>query len=190
MTPTLTFDPTPHIYRIGGQVVPSVTEALGGIVPQWKASEWYLQRGTAVHACAALIMRDQLQSWDPQITGQVVACQAWKRDFSPRVLHVETQVYSLAYRFAGTIDLAADIGGRLVLCDWKSTLTRSVQWQLGAYAIGMKETHGTTFREGFGIELRDHGAYQVGETYDLTRAGREFLAILGAYNCMKRERVI
>lgn len=191
MKPAFTFDPDAHIYRLNGRIVPSVTQALHGVVPQWVPEDkWFMQRGTAVHACAALIAHDQLETFDPIISGQVAAIKSWYRDYQPRVLHVETPVYSMAYQFAGTLDLAVDLRGRLVLGDWKCTLSKSVQWQLGAYAVAAKETLGTTFKEGFGIELRNDGTYQVGETYDLTRAGREFLAILSAYNCMKREGMI
>jgi len=189
MKPDLTFDADAHVYRLAGKIVPSVTNVLRGVVPQWMASEWYLQRGTAVHACAALVSRGVDFDFDPQIAGQVQACRQWFKDFQPTVLHVETRVFSQLYGFAGTFDMAIDRDGILFLVDWKASISKAIQWQLGAYAIAAKESLGITFKQGFGVELRADGKYQTGETYDLTRAGREFLAILGAYNAMKRERV-
>ena len=48
--PTCTFDADRHEYRIAGRVVPSVTHVLGDLIPGWRASDWHLQRGRAVHA--------------------------------------------------------------------------------------------------------------------------------------------
>ena len=45
---TLTFDEATHVYQISGVIVPSVTGIIGHILPGWKASDWYLQRGRAV----------------------------------------------------------------------------------------------------------------------------------------------
>jgi hypothetical protein len=188
--PVCTFDADAHRYTINGREVPSVTTVLRAVIPQWQASEWHMQRGTAVHACAALIARGVEFEHDSQIGGQVAACRLFFEEVRPQVIHVERQVYSPLYGFAGTLDLAAEITGEVCLTDWKAALSKVIQWQLGAYAIALKETTGETVRQGFGVELRDNGEYQIGESYDLTRAGREFLAILGTYNCMKREGMI
>jgi hypothetical protein len=188
--PVCTFDADAHKYAINGREVPSVTTVLRAVIPQWQASEWHMQRGTAVHACAALIARGVEFEHDPQIGGQVAACRLFFEEVRPQVIHVEKQVYSPLYGFAGTLDLDVKMNFAGYLIDWKSTLSACVQWQLGAYAIALKETTGEIVRQGFGVELRDDGKYQIGESYDLTRAGREFLAILGTYNAMKREGMI
>jgi hypothetical protein len=186
----LTFDEQAHRYTLNGRPVPSVTTVLRAVIPHFDADDWYLQRGTAVHACAALIAQGKDFDADPQINGQVAACRKFFADYRPTVLHVEQRVASTAYGFAGTLDLVCAVDGEVFLVDWKSTLTKTVQWQLGAYAVGLKESCGLSVKKGFGIELKADGTYKAGETYDLTRAGREFLAFLGSYNAMKREGII
>jgi hypothetical protein len=186
-----TFDPLHHVYTIDGQPVPSVTQVLSAMVPQWQPDDpWYMERGTAVHAAGALIAYDDLGEFDPVIAPQVEACRLFYKDFRPVVRHVEEPVYSKLYRFAGTLDLGADITGKPTLIDWKGSLPKSVQWQLGAYSIAARETLGTNYKTGFGVELRNDGTYKKGETYDLVRAGREFLGFLTAFNSMKREGYI
>jgi hypothetical protein len=182
-----TFDPIAHAYTIDRRPVPSVTEIIGAFVPQWQASDWHLERGTAVHACAALVARKRRFQHDPAITGQVNACRLFFADFAPVVLHVELPVFSALYQYAGTLDLVIEHDGKPCLVDWKSTLTKAVQWQLGGYAVALKESVGLTVKHGFGVELRDDGKYQKGEVYGLEKAGREFLAMRTVLGAMKRE---
>ena len=172
------FDPVKHEYRIGGRVVPSVTQVLRDLIPGWSASEWYLNRGTAVHACAAMIADGVVFENDPQIDGQVAACRKWFADVKPEVVAVERQVYSDAYQYAGTLDLQANIGGMDVLIDWKGSLTPATKHQLAAYSMCI---HDEQVKKGMGVELRDDGTYKCSELYDLTKAGREWLALLSAY---------
>lgn len=186
---SLEFDEARHVYTLDGRRATSVTEALS-IVPHWEASDWYLDRGTQVHSAAAYIARGIDIDFDPLIAGQVQACRAWIHDFQPKVMHVETRVASALYGYAGTLDLAIEVGGKPYLVDYKGTLSKSVQWQLGGYSVAAKEWLGISFKHGFGVELKQDGTYRTGETYDLVRAGREFLAFLGAYNSMKREGVL
>ena len=51
-----TFDAETHEYRIGGRKVVGVTTVLNDLIPGYRASDWYLQRGRAVHAAAAMIL--------------------------------------------------------------------------------------------------------------------------------------
>lgn len=183
------FDSAAHAYAIDGRPVPSVTKALS-ILPHFEADTWYLDRGTVVHACAALIARGRDFDFAPEVAGQVEACRRWFRDFRPDVFHVERQVYSRVYGFAGTCDLICQHGGRLVLVDWKASLDKRVQWQLGGYALGAKESLRVDVGLGFGVELHEDGSYTTGEVYELRRAGREFLSILGTYKCMEREGLL
>ena len=68
-----TFNDATHEYRIGGRFVPSVTQVLGDLLPCFQAGEWYLERGRAVHACAAMIAKGIAFDHDEQIDGQVMA---------------------------------------------------------------------------------------------------------------------
>ncbi len=174
------FDPITHTYRINGRPVPSVTQVLGDVLPGWKASEWYLQRGSAVHAAAAFIARGQEFDFDPAITMQVFALQHFFSQVAPVVLAVEQQVYSEPHQYAGTYDLLCEFGGRRVLIDFKSTLGPSVPYQLAAYGALCPDKRGT--RWGAGVEIRDDGTYSMSEVYDLQRYHAGWLALLATYN--------
>ena len=140
---TLTFDPIAHAYTLDGRPVPSVTQVLADVVPGWRASDWCLQRGRAVHACAAMIARGHEFTNDPQIDGQVAACRRFFAEIRPTVALVETPVASDLYRYAGTLDLLVEWPGNrgLVLVDFKSTLTPAVPYQLAGYCEALRARH-------------------------------------------------
>ena len=72
---TLDFNEAAHQYTLNGHDVPSVTQVLGDVLPGWRADDWYLERGRAVHACAAMIARGEEFDHDSVIAGQVAACR-------------------------------------------------------------------------------------------------------------------
>jgi hypothetical protein len=181
--PTCTFDDARHEYRIAGRVVPGVTSVLGDLIPGWHASDWHLQRGRAVHAAAAFVAREVPFESDPQIAGQVAACLRFFREVKPLVIHVEQQVYSGCYQYAGTLDLVAQIGGRIVVVDYKSTLTPTVPYQVAAYAFALPEPD---VKWGCGVELRDDGKYSMSEMYPLKLYTAGWLALLTAYGIRRR----
>jgi len=186
------FNPATHRYQINGRPVPSVTTVLADILPAWKAGEWYLQRGTAVHACAAMVARGHEFEHDPAIDGQVRACRKWFADFAPKVEAVEAQVYSLQYQFAGTLDLLAYVDGRLTVVDWKASISPAVHYQLAAYALAYEEQHKVKVVQGVAVALLDTGAYKLGLTVSGTnfgRAKREWLSILNVYSMRRKHKI-
>lgn len=185
------FDPIPHVYTMDGVRVPSVTQIVNHFCPPFQADQFYLDKGSAVHAALAMIaLGIEFDPVDERIAGKVEAGRRFFRDCKPTVGHVEKHLFSAHFRFAGTLDLSARIDGHIVIIDWKSRLTKSVQWQLGGYAALLKEETGLDAKRGYGVQLNDDGRYQVGETYDLIRSGREFLGMFGNYNALKREGFI
>ncbi len=183
------FNAMTHQYTIGGRPVPSVTQVLGDILPGWKAGEWYLNRGTVVHACAAMIAKGQKFEHDPQVDGQVRACRSWFADFAPTVVAAEEGVYSRTYQYAGTMDLLAYIDGRLTAVDWKASLVASATWQLAAYALAYEEMHKVKVGQAVAVALYDSGAYKMGLTISGTnfgRAKREWLSLLTSYKLRQK----
>lgn len=183
------FDPDRHEYRIDGRVVPSVTQVLGDLIPGWQASDWYKGRGQAVHACAALIANGTKFEHDPQIEGQVTALQRFFHEICLTPIAVEVQVFSARYQYAGTLDLLTVWRRERTIIDFKASLTPSVPYQLGAYALAYDEgIHAGRLpvRFGIGVEIRENGTYQLSSTYDLRRYQRRFLSLLDAYN-VRRE---
>jgi len=180
-----TFDPATHRYTIDARPVPSVTQMLQVVLPGsiWQAGEWYLDRGQAVHACAAMIARGAVFRHDPAIDGQVRACRKFFREIKPDVIAIEQQVYSAAYMYAGTFDLMATIDKRVVLVDWKSALSPVAEIQLGGYVLAC---HAPRPRFGMVVALGEDGNYKTGGIVKLERRCNEFMAVRSVYGIMER----
>jgi len=182
----LTFDPATHTYRLYGRVIPSVTQVLDDLLPGWHADEWYLQRGTAVHACAAMIAQGIEFESDPAISGQVAACRQWFADVRPLVNYVERRVCSARHGYAGTLDMLAGIGAHLVVIDWKASAGPAAVYQLAGYALALGEMGLATVRHGATVTLAEDGTYKMSEVYDILQAMREFPALVVAHNVRRR----
>ncbi len=183
------FKPETHQYYISGRPVPSVTQVLADLLPGWKASEWFLRRGTAVHACSAMIAKGVPFEHDKRITGQVEACRRWFSEMEPDVLQVELPVYSKMYQFAGTLDLLANLQGKRCMVDFKATLTETVPLQCAAYAIAYEEMDGVAISYGAGVQLGADGRYKMTDIYNLKQYRREWLALLTAYRVRRRLKI-
>jgi len=191
-TTSFHFDPETHTYTIDGRRIPSVTEIMADLIPGWHAGEWYLQRGQAVHACAAMIAQGLEFDHDPRIAGQVAACRKFFRDAQPWVELCEYPLFSRMHQYGGTVDLLVSKmnGIRVgpVVIDYKASLTAAVPIQLAAYAALIAENFSqfSKARYGIGIELRDNGSYKWSDVYDLRRHKHEWLSILTAYRVRRR----
>lgn len=109
-----TFDEASHVYRLDGHRLPSVTEILAPIKPDFSmvppaVLEAKRAFGTAVHLACEL---DDLGELDDDATDPaVMSCvQAWRRfrsDTGATVVMNEQRLYHPALRFAGTLDRLA-----------------------------------------------------------------------------------
>lgn len=182
------FDPVKHQYFINGRPVSSVTQILRAVLGDaiWSASDWYLERGKAVHACAALIAQGKQFEHDPQIAGQVAACRKFFTDMKiDDVLEVEGQVFSERYLFGGTLDLRCKIGAKEVIVDWKSALSEVGEIQIGGYSVERPSA-----KYGMVVALLESGKYKAGNMFKLDRPRNEFLADLSVFNQRKRMGLI
>ncbi len=178
-----------HIYRLDGKIIPSVTQILNELVPiKYKAGDWYLKRGSAVHACAAFIARGIDFDFNEQIAGQVAAIQKFFAEARPDVKFVEERVSSRLYRFAGTLDLAADLRSlryqfRDALIDYKSSMSVDrTGLQLAAYSLCMVNP----ISWGLCVEISEEGKYRMSEPINLKNYRREFLALRATYAVRER----
>jgi len=179
-----TFDPIAHKYFIDDRPVPSATQVIREILGDaiWNAADtWYLERGTAVHASAALIAQGKPFEHDPAIDGQVRACRKFFADFQPEVLEVEKPLYSESYQCAGTMDMRCklyrmDTGKRDVIVDWKSALSEVAEIQVGGYGVMCPAA-----RYGLIVALQDDGKYKCGKMFKLDQRKNEFLALRSTY---------
>ena len=179
-----TFEPIKHTYHISGRPVPSNTQMIKEILGEaiWSASDWYLERGRAVHACAAMIAQGKRFVHSPQITGQVAACRLFFKENEIEVMEVEQPIYSRAYQFAGMLDLHCLFKKRDMIIDWKSALSKVAEIQVGGYAIERPEA-----KWGMTVALKENGKYKAGEMFKVERRKQEFLALLST--CAIRQRL-
>ena len=178
------FDSEKHEYTINGFRVPSVTGIIDDLLPGHKADQWYMDRGTANHACYALLAQEVQFSADTQSECNIRAWKAWRDESKPEFELIETQVFSDKYRFAGTLDALAMIPaiGELVLIDYKESLTPTIPYQLGGYAVSLKEEKKIKVKKGIGVELTHKGTWKMTTVYDLDRYSNAFLQLLSVYN--------
>ena len=178
----LKMDKDTHTYDIDGRRAPSVTQVLADLLPGWQADAWYLQRGTAVHACAAMIARDESFSYDPQIAGQVANIRRFFSEIQPEIIAVELPVCHVRHRYAGTLDLVARIKGQIVVIDWKSSVSHSAPYQLAAYALAYDAQNKIQCGYAVAITTKTYRIHQ----YDLREYRAGWLALLNAYHIRRK----
>jgi len=180
----LTFDESTHTYSRFGQRVPSVTEIINELCPMlFKPDDWYLQRGTAVHACAAMIAKGVDFEHDERISGQVEAIRKFFREVKPKVIESEMMIFSNTYRFAGTYDLMAKIGGKTYLLDYKASISiERTSLQLAGYSLCATPT----VTNGIGVHIKEDGTYSMTAPINLQPYRREFLALRATYAVRER----
>lgn len=149
------FDASTHTYRVGGNVLPSVTEVMRPLdsfthVPA-DALEYARERGTYVHQAMALMARNDLDwlSVEPTWLPYVRAGERFLLDSEITVTGSEVPVYSERLRVAGTIDLLGNWRNRDVLIDFKSTASvpETVGPQTAGYMFLYREVYGTSKRK-------------------------------------------
>lgn len=180
------FDAETHTYYMDDIAVPSVTQVLSEVLPveYHGSSDWHMERGKAVHACAAMYATGKTFNYDTQIEGYVHAIRSWFDIRRPVVKCVELQRYSETYRFGMTLDMICEIDNHNTIVDWKSSASKRDYIQLGGYHIGTKKEYPCT--RGLVVELHENGTFQEGITSRLKVESNEFLACLSVYNIRKR----
>lgn len=185
----LDFDPETHIYKLDGKIIPGVTQIISELLPiQYKSDDWYLTRGRAVHQAAAFIAKGIEFDYEDRIAGQVAAIRKFFDEVKPDVKFVEEVVSSRLYRFAGTLDLAADLRSlryqfRDALIDYKSSMSIDrTGLQLAAYSLCMVNP----ILWGFCVEINENGKYKMSEPINLKNYRREFLALRATYAVRER----
>lgn len=171
-------------YHINGRGVPGVTDILRETIGGWMpADDWYLERGTALHACMEMIAKGKTFECDPQIEGYVQAGRNFFTDVQPEILDTEVEVLSKLYQYGGRYDARARINGRSCIIDWKTNAydLETVTLQLGGYALAQGKT-----RWGMAVALHEDGTYKTSGFLDLTLAQREFIALRTVYGIKDR----
>ena len=146
----LTFTAETHEYRYAGVVIPSVTQILGqaGMVeiPHFRDGRVERKRliGTAVHRACEFLNQGDLD-WstvDPDVEPYARAYDEFLRrsEFGPVLTEHRFSTIIDGLSYAGTLDIAGDMGGVPFLIDIKTPLATQPHWaiQTAGYELGIK----------------------------------------------------
>lgn len=127
--PELTFDEASHIYRLNGDIIPSVSKLMeplkdqcyGGISK--RTLENAANKGSSVHNSIENWIKFGIDDIPSEHRGYFNGFMEWWKQYKPRVFGSEVRIYHKLMRYGGTIDLLCEIGGLLELIDFKTTYT-------------------------------------------------------------------
>ena len=143
----LTFDEKPHVYRLDGIAIPSVSQVMEPLnrAKYARINERTLMnaadRGTAVHNSIENLLKFGFEDYPAEHKAYIDAFKDWRQTYSPEVIGSEVRMYHKLLRYAGTADLICYIGDELCLYDFKTTYTVSQMTcgvQLEAYAQALE----------------------------------------------------
>lgn len=172
ITPGLTFDPEPHVYRLGGAVIPGLTDLLRPLVnfdyvPP-ATLEAARERGGVLHKCIELDHDGGLDEGtvDPVVRPYFDAWRAFRSDIGPFVvLGIETPIASRTYRYGCTPDLWGRLDGRPCVIEIKTTAadhpTHAVQTAGQAQALIENMTSALALCNGSGLKWHQIDRYSL-----------------------------
>lgn len=171
------FSEEDHTYTMRGKHYISVTgvfkDTLGdpfASVPEDRL-EFARQRGIAVHAAMALLVRGKLdwKTVDPRIEGYVRAGERFERECPGKSMYVEKRMVIPEMELAGTPDVVRFIRGHRSLVDYKTgqQMTKRAKLQTAGY----KKMHNFKFpyfpiSKRFGLRLQVDSYYKLVEHDD------------------------
>jgi|SRR5579864_4020753 len=163
--PAFSFDREKHIYHLGNEVLPSVTEVLkdNGFISESWFTEKGRSRGAAVHHATYLFDQDKL-IWDSlhkDLWGYIHSWYKIKVRLGIEVIEAEKSLYNGLYRYAGTLDRLVRIGRWEHVWDLKTmpptggAAPKWCRYQSAAYE-GMLPPYGS--RKRAAVELHADGS--------------------------------
>jgi hypothetical protein len=183
----LTFNEALHEYRIGGVVVPSVTQIIRPLLPDAYLSSdntSQMWRGTVVHRCCQYDDDGELEdgSVDPAVLEYLLAWRKFRRENKVEISCNERPVAHRQLGYAGTPDKIAQFGGDVWILDIKTAadVIPANDIQLAAYIhAAMSEGLATLDARRAVVLLRDNGSYKLEEfRSSVTASFSTFLACL------------
>lgn len=136
MTALLVRDEATHTYYLNGERVPSVTQILApfkdfsGVPPDVLKRKQEI--GTATHFACELDATGELdeESVHPSIAGYLEGFRKWRRDTGAKIKETESYVHHPRLRYAGQLDLIAELQRQDWLADIKTAAEHSAVWRL------------------------------------------------------------
>ncbi len=167
----LHFDPDAHVYRIDGNVVPSVTQLLKPIGPDFSmvppdVLEAKRALGTAVHLACEVDDEGDLDDddLDPVLMPYVSAWRKFKADTGSVVLINEQKLGHRTLGYAGTLDRVVRVrNGDCYLVDLKTSVSMSASYgvQLAGYQLLLDDSDFNTSLARKGLQLKNDGTYKL-----------------------------
>lgn len=157
----LTFDPATHIYKVNGEVWPSVTQILkdmGFIDDRW-FNEYARERGSLAHLiikwdCQGVLDEDTV---DPILRPYLDAWRLFVDDTGFVSGSVETPLYDPIRRFAGTPDNVGELYEVPAEIDYK---TGAISPVTGLQLAGYELLTGKRLKR-YGLQLMNTGKYKL-----------------------------
>jgi hypothetical protein len=175
-----------HQYIDGDRRYVSVTQILSDLFPYpMPADSYFLQRGSAAHACYAMLADGVEFDCDPVCTLYVEGWKSWAAAVKPMFVVVEDIVVSKAHQYAGRLDAIAEIGGNMTLIDYKGSFSKTIGHQLAAYALAYEEMTKVKINNGMGVIIDDSGKWSI-ERYDLKKLRNEWIICRSYYAIKQR----
>ena len=147
----------------------SIGNALDGAKLSWRQSrDKAATRGTAVHTHAlnALASGEPVPAFE-QMTGEergyAEGVTAFWLDHNPKVIAAEAVVADLELGVAGRFDLLAEIDGRVVVLDAKTSKYLSAKFvaQIAGYALLLERSGYQKPEAGAVLQVREDGSYSL-----------------------------
>lgn len=193
--PDLQFDEPAHVYKLGGDVVPSVTEILRPLmdfsrVPA-EVLEYKRSLGKAVHKCIELWERQDLDldTVDPEALPYFEGWMKFKQESGFRAMVIEQPIASRKLRVAGTPDVLGTREETLdELLDVKCTyaMDPATAIQTAGYDLILEET-GIRIKKRGAVQLKPDGTYRFHSFKD--RMDRTvFLSCLNIANFLRNHK--
>jgi len=125
-----------------------------------KASQGYLDRGTAIHFALQLLDENDLDEdgVDPQIRPWIEGYKRFKEDTGFKPIRIEAMAHHDGYLFATRIDRDGKMNGDLVLLELKSGGKQEWWgWQLALQQIALQHE----YKKRFALSLTGDGKYKL-----------------------------
>lgn len=169
--PELTFEDAPHIYRLNGVQIPSVSRLMEPLkdISYARVDRRTLERaaakGTAVHNSIENWIKFGIDDVPREHRGYFDGFMEWNEKYQPEIVASEMRVYHKLLEYGATIDCLCYIGGELYLVDFKTTYTlmeMSCGVQLEAYAQALA-SHGIHVQRKHILHMKKDGKWDFPE---------------------------
>lgn len=167
----LTFQEEGHIYRLHGIRIPSVTQAIDGVLRDFSKIpgpilEAARELGTLVHQCTALDAQNRLDedSVDPDVMPYLKGWRKFLSDTGAAIIATEELIHHPAYSYCGALDHRLMLNGKHVLLDKKTGVPDDADAvQTSAYyeACNLRFKGPQRIQRRGALYLRDNGTYQL-----------------------------